>query len=361
MKLRIIIGMVLIATTIAAQTPSKPANPFKKTPTPAPTSKPTTPAPIPSPTSPSTQSPPVPTPTTIPTSPTQLPSKSSPVITTPTSPVIKTSIPPITGTDQEQIITTVMRVFDAMKIGDSSSLRPLFSPACVLYTADANAAGQNVLTQESISAFIQSVGTPRKEVIDERILKYKIDMDGPLAQVWADYNLYVDNKFYHCGVDVFQLYKSPIGWKIFELADTRRKTGCGTDPKDDVSMFLDKWHADAAAANADAYFGAMASDGVFLGTDATERWSRDEFRAWAKPQFDSRRAWNFKPSKRNITLINDNTTAWFDEELTTWMGTCRGSGVLIKTGEGWKIKQYNLTILVPNGKLQDYLNVIGMK
>lgn len=260
-----------------------------------------------------------------------------------------------------------MRVFDGMKAMDSNRISPLFAPNCRLFTATTNANGTPTLIEEPIASFIKSVGTPRKEIVDERITKSKVDIDGMLASVWADYNLYIDSKFYHCGVDVFHLYKSSSGWKIFELADTRRKTGCNTGASTstsstadtDIASLLDSWHRNAATSNADAYFAAFAADGIFLGTDPSERWTKDQFKVWAKPQFDAKQGWNFTPSKRHTVFSADNTVAWVDEELATDMGACRGAGVLVKQSDGWKIKQYSITILVPNEKLQDYMKLIG--
>ena len=37
---------------------------------------------------------------------------------------------------------------------------------------------------------------------------------------------YLDDKFSHCGVDAFQLFKGNTGWEIFQLTDTRKKEGC---------------------------------------------------------------------------------------------------------------------------------------
>lgn len=326
-----------------AQTPQNPTNPFPNKNTNPPKTQPQ-------------QQPPAQT--VPPVTSQQIPPSTQPK---PSSAIPSSTSPAIIGTEEEQIIGTVLRVFDAMRMQDSAMARPLFAPNCRLFTPSINTSGQSKLSEEPIATFFKSIGTKRKEKIDERILKYKIDIDGPLASVWADYNLYVDTTFIHCGVDVFQLYKSNEGWKIFELADTRRKTGCLQDPRDEVVSFLDKWHKDAAAANGEDYFGAFTLDGVFLGTDATERWTREEFRTWAKPQFDNKRGWNFKPSKRFISFNADNTLGWFDEELATWMGPCRGSGVLSKINGVWKIKQYNLTILVPNEKVQDYLKVLNAK
>jgi hypothetical protein len=50
------------------------------------------------------------------------------------------------------------------------------------------------------------------------------------------------------------------------------------------------------------YFGHFAANGVFMGTDATERWTVSEFRVWAKPYFDRKKAWNFKPRDRHIAF-----------------------------------------------------------
>ena len=84
-----------------------------------------------------------------------------------------------------------------------------------------------------------------------------------------------------------------------------------------------------------------------------------EFRAYAKDAFEHKRTWEFVPSERKLTVEKGLKYAWFDEQLDTWMGPCRGSGVLVNDGEGWKIEQYNLTVLVPNDKMNDFLEMIG--
>jgi SnoaL-like domain len=126
-----------------------------------------------------------------------------------------------------------------------------------------------------------------------------------------------------------------------------------------INRVLDNWHQAAATADADAYFGAMDSNAVFLGTDPGERWVKSAFRAWAKPYFDRKKAWDFHPHDRHISYSSDGRIAWFDELLDTWMGPCRGSGVLVKTGKGWLIEQYNLAMLVPNAKINDVIKLLG--
>jgi hypothetical protein len=120
-------------------------------------------------------------------------------------------------------------------------------------------------------------------------------------------------------------------------------------PAAQVAAVLDDWHHAAAAADEARYFGHFAANGVFMGTDATERWTVSEFREWAKPQFQRKSAWSFKPRNRQIAFSADGNTAWFDEMLDTPnLGVCRGSGVLVRQSGAWKIAQYNLSVAIPN-------------
>ncbi|MBI6116332.1 nuclear transport factor 2 family protein [Salegentibacter maritimus] len=124
-------------------------------------------------------------------------------------------------------------------------------------------------------------------------------------------------------------------------------TGFAQD-KSKIDHILTQWHKAAAEANFQDYFDLMTKDGVFIGTDATENWQNKDFREFSKPYFDRGKAWSFKTLERNIYTEENAKTAWFDELLITQMGICRGSGVLQKTANGWKIAHYVLSITIPN-------------
>jgi hypothetical protein len=126
-------------------------------------------------------------------------------------------------------------------------------------------------------------------------------------------------------------------------------TAAAQTPAQAVGAVLDDWHQAASVADEARYFGHFAPNGVFMGTDATERWTVASFREWAKPHFQRKSAWSFKARDRHIEFSADGKTAWFDEMLdTTNLGVCRGSGVLALAGKTWKIAQYNLSIPIPN-------------
>ncbi|MCK5618818.1 MAG: nuclear transport factor 2 family protein [Candidatus Krumholzibacteria bacterium] len=125
-----------------------------------------------------------------------------------------------------------------------------------------------------------------------------------------------------------------------------------------IGKLLDAWHNAAATADEDVFFGSMADDAIYLGTDATERWTRAEFMAWGKKHFERESAWSFEPYNRTIYVSADGQFAWFEELLKTWMGVCRGSGVLTRDTEGnWKIQHYNLAVTVPNDLMQDFIAI----
>ena len=118
--------------------------------------------------------------------------------------------------------------------------------------------------------------------------------------------------------------------------------------KTEIGTMLDGFNVAAAKADFTAYFNYFADESIFIGTDATEVWDKKAFMIWAKPYFDKKRTWDFTSLKRNIYFSKDGKLAWFDELLDTQMKICRGSGVVEKINGVWKVKQYVLSVTVPN-------------
>jgi hypothetical protein len=128
--------------------------------------------------------------------------------------------------------------------------------------------------------------------------------------------------------------------------------------KKEIQQFIDNWHMAASKADGNSFFGAMSDSSVYMGTDATERWSKKAFMAYAKPYFDRGKAWDFKPYDRDIHVSQNEEYVWFSELLTTRMGICRGSGIITKNSDGWKIEQYHLSVTVPNDLITDFITLV---
>ncbi|MBM3434596.1 MAG: nuclear transport factor 2 family protein [Bacteroidetes bacterium] len=131
--------------------------------------------------------------------------------------------------------------------------------------------------------------------------------------------------------------------------------------KTEINRILDTWHQAAANADQKTYFDAIAEDGIYIGTDASEIWTKQEFFEWAKPYFEKGKAWSFTAIKRNIYFSDDLSFSWFDELLQFTDGVFRGSGVLTKKDGNWKLKHYVLSLPVPNEKFKSVMEVIQAK
>lgn len=140
----------------------------------------------------------------------------------------------------------------------------------------------------------------------------------------------------------------------FSLVACQNKTI--TEPKE-VNILLDNWHLAATNANLDAYFSALDDNAIYIGTDASERWTKTEFFSFCEPYFKKGKAWDFKAFDREIYFSEDGKTAWFNELLNTWMGICRASGVLSLKDGNWKISHYQLSVTVKNEKMKQFLEI----
>lgn len=124
-----------------------------------------------------------------------------------------------------EILAVVNQLFDGMRASDSAAVRTLFHPQAQLLTTLIQD-GTPTIRQDSLNAFLRSIGTVRPDNLDERLKNERVFLDGTLAVVWTDYDLFLGPRFVHCGVDAFHLARIGDRWQIVSLADTRRRDGC---------------------------------------------------------------------------------------------------------------------------------------
>ena len=129
-------------------------------------------------------------------------------------------------TEENDVKAAINSLFDGMRNADTVMIKKAFATKNTMETIAPTKEGKFVVRAENLSNFLKSVSAPHPEKYDERIVFTKILIDTNLASVWTDYKFYVGDKFSHCGVNSFQLFKSEEGWKIIYLIDTRRKDKC---------------------------------------------------------------------------------------------------------------------------------------
>ncbi len=126
--------------------------------------------------------------------------------------------------ERAAVIATVQKVFDAMRTRDTALLSVAFDTTARLVGVRTR---DNTISLTTPAAFGAALTrAPAGDVWNERIFDPEVRIDGDLAQVWAYYTFHRNKEFTHCGVDAFMLRKLGTQWKITQLSDSRRTTGC---------------------------------------------------------------------------------------------------------------------------------------
>jgi ketosteroid isomerase-like protein len=126
-----------------------------------------------------------------------------------------------------------------------------------------------------------------------------------------------------------------------------------------IRKVLDDFHDAAAHGDRDRYLGHMTDDAVFMGTDEWERWpKRPDFVDYVDSRFRDGSGWSYRSVERHINLASSGDVAWFDEVVfSETNGRFRGTGVLVKQGDEWKIAHYAMSFLIFNENWQDVIEL----
>lgn len=134
-----------------------------------------------------------------------------------------------TTSEEQAVKTTIENFFKGFHKGDTLLLKKTISKDLIAQTTFTTSKGEKVLRGtpnvfKTLMNFAKNVKAT--DNYDEKILSYKILVDGNLASVWTPYEFYNKGKFSHCGVNSFQLFNNNGNWEIIYLIDTRRRNGC---------------------------------------------------------------------------------------------------------------------------------------
>jgi hypothetical protein len=124
---------------------------------------------------------------------------------------------------ENEIQLTIGKFFNAFHQRDSIALKKVCSENLVLHSISESEKG-NKFSVEKASNFYKSIATiPLSIKFEEKILSFKVQVDGAMAHVWIPYEFYVNDQLSHSGVNSFQLFKENDGWKVVYILDTRRR------------------------------------------------------------------------------------------------------------------------------------------
>jgi hypothetical protein len=128
---------------------------------------------------------------------------------------------------EAEVLATTKAFLSVLETRDAEAARSLITEETRLTllrpTQDGTGSRVVTMTGEQFIAAVTRPGGKVKEVMRNP----RIEVDGDLATVWAEYQVLVDGAVHHCGHDAFQLARKAGAWKVLNVSDTYSETGCG--------------------------------------------------------------------------------------------------------------------------------------
>ncbi len=123
--------------------------------------------------------------------------------------------------DKDDVVAAVNRLFAAMSAKNAGEIAAAMTADAKLIAAQ----GDKISTPIAPADFARRIASNPARIV-ERIYNPTVLVRGRIATVWADYDVYVDSKFGHCGIDAFMLAKTEAGWKISQIEYTAETENC---------------------------------------------------------------------------------------------------------------------------------------
>lgn len=131
---------------------------------------------------------------------------------------------PDAAKEVQDVMAVVTRVFDGMKEADSAKVRTAFAPGARFVTVGTRA-NPDTITYQTVDGWLAGIANSNK-AWEEKVKNVRINVEGNVASAWMDYTFHLNGALRHCGVDAIAFAKVKGEWKITQLGDTRRTTGC---------------------------------------------------------------------------------------------------------------------------------------
>lgn len=131
---------------------------------------------------------------------------------------------PQAAPDVRGALAAVERMFEGMRTADSAMVRSVFVPGARFAMIDTRSTPA-AIRFDTVGGWIAAIASSNRRW-DEQIYDVQVRVDGNIAQVWAPYTFYLDKQVRHCGVNAIDLLRDGEGWKVTQLADTRRRENC---------------------------------------------------------------------------------------------------------------------------------------
>lgn len=130
--------------------------------------------------------------------------------------------------EEREILNVIDRFFQSMTARDTAAMSATLLRGGNLQIA--SLLGEEPAHERSFRDYLVQLSKGVERYV-ERYWNPQVNQPSPsIATATMEYDFHVDGRFSHCGVDVFTMVKQPDGWRIANVAYTRRTEGCRDSP-----------------------------------------------------------------------------------------------------------------------------------
>jgi len=143
-----------------------------------------------------------------------------------------TALPTWSQTPKEEatraVLATVDTLMNAIRAGDAASAAVVMHPD--YRVASWHGAGSDrQLFIDDRDGELAAIHKLKRGEWDVRFLSRRVSIDrNGMANVWARYEFYLFGKLNHCGVESYELFRTPQGWRVINFSGTDTPVHGGT-------------------------------------------------------------------------------------------------------------------------------------
>lgn len=128
------------------------------------------------------------------------------------------------GEDAARVLGVVQAFMAGMETKDAEAMTALVTEDSYLAFVQESPDGDRTQSISLVQAAEGLASVPSQ--LSEPLYDPVVMVDGPVAMVWAEFDLLVDDARSHCGVDIFTLMRTDGEWKIATVTYSHLQTGC---------------------------------------------------------------------------------------------------------------------------------------
>lgn len=123
-----------------------------------------------------------------------------------------------------EVLAAAERLLFALHERDTATLRELMDPGVRFYSVRLDGATPQLRTFDA-EEFLRVVSSSTEPLV-ERIWNTRVEVDRPLASLWAAYDFHVGARFSHCGRAAFHFVLRDGTWRLTAETYTVQMNSC---------------------------------------------------------------------------------------------------------------------------------------